>query len=123
MARVLLVEDEPSVAGLITFKLRREGHEVRCESDAQTAAAAASAFRPEVAVLDTGLDHGTGGGRYGLIGALAERCSVLAVTELHDDAATVQAMRQGASTIKKPFKPTVLARAVADLAEGRTTRA
>jgi DNA-binding response OmpR family regulator len=35
MTHVLLVEDEPNIASIIVFKLKREGHEVRWETSAR----------------------------------------------------------------------------------------
>ena|SRR5438105_1182225 len=124
MARVLLVEDEPNIAGIITFKLLREGHEVRCESDVGTAAAASVVFQPDVVVLDTSVGEGLPEEAFALIGSLAERCPVLALTALRDQEAAAQAVGRGAtSAIEKPFKPTVLARAVAQLVEARAPHA
>src|SRR5438105_8484458 len=124
MARVLVVEDEPNIAGIITFKLLREGHEVRCESDPETAAAAALVFQPDAVVLDMAVGDGLADEPYALIGRLSDRCPVLALAELRDDGAAAQAVRRGAaSVIEKPFKPTVLARAVAGLVEARASHA
>jgi two-component system, OmpR family, phosphate regulon response regulator PhoB len=114
VARVLLLEDEPNIAAIIAFKLRREGHDVRCESELQTGMEAATSFQPQVILLDTGLE----GDAYALIRPLADRCPVLALTEARDPGSGARAVRQGAaSTVQKPFKPTVLARVVAQLVE------
>jgi DNA-binding response OmpR family regulator len=109
MARVLLVEDEPNIAGIISFKLTREGHEVRCEADAGRAAIAAEVFAPALALLDASLE----GDPFELLERLRPRCPVMVLTESRDAEAPGRALRAGAAaTIAKPFKPTVLARAV-----------
>src|SRR5437868_850969 len=120
MARVLVVEDEPNIAGIITFKLLREGHEVRCESDPVRAAEAAAVFQPDVVVVDTAVEDGFAGQPYTLIGLLSDRCPVLALTEPRNEGAAAQAVRRGAAkAVEKPFKPTVLAHIVAELVEAR----
>lgn len=114
MARVLVVEDEPNIAGIILFKLRREGHEVRCAADLE--AAAGSVAWPEVAVLDAAVDLPGGRGLGALAGSLVERCPLLVLTDAHG-AEDSEVGRLGTATMRKPFKPTVLARAVAELVE------
>jgi len=58
MACVLLVEDEPNIASIIVFKLKREGHEVRWESSALAVPAAAEAIQPDLILLDSSLPDG-----------------------------------------------------------------
>ena len=48
MARVLLVEDEPNIASITVFNLKREGHEVRRELSALAVPAAAEAIQPDL---------------------------------------------------------------------------
>ncbi|WP_052664236.1 response regulator transcription factor [Nitriliruptor alkaliphilus] len=59
--RVLLVEDDEALRLATTSSLRDEGYEVRGEADGIYAREAASAFRPDVAVLDVRLPHGPSG--------------------------------------------------------------
>ncbi len=57
--RVLLAEDEPNIAELLSFLLGRAGFEVAVETDGRAALAAALANLPEVVILDVmlpGLD-------------------------------------------------------------------
>src|SRR5215469_17007929 len=51
-ARVLVVDDEPSLAGLLSSVLRYEGWEVRTAGDGSGALRAAREFRPDAVVLD-----------------------------------------------------------------------
>ena len=113
MARVLLVEDEPNIASIIVFKLEREGHQVRWESSALTVPAAAEATQPELILLDSSLPDGD---PFILLGLLAERSLVVMMTEFRDTVTPPRARAAGAvATVEKPFKPTQLARLVAQL--------
>jgi DNA-binding response OmpR family regulator len=113
MARVLLVEDEPNIASIIVFKLEREGHQVRWESSALTVPAAAEATQPELILLDSSLPDGD---PFILLGLLAERSPVVMMTEFRDTVTPQRARAAGAvATVEKPFKPTQLARLVAQL--------
>lgn len=110
MARVLILEDEPSIGGIIAHKLRREGHDVRCEKrlDAHRLAA----WVPELVVLDLDAEHADD-----MLRELGQACPVLALTGSGDDTAVARAIDAGAgATLAKPFKPTILARVVDELA-------
>jgi two-component system, OmpR family, response regulator len=50
--RVLVVDDEPVLAELVTFALRYEGWEVRSAGDGTSAVRTAREFRPDLVVLD-----------------------------------------------------------------------
>ncbi len=113
MARVLLVEDEPNIASIIVFKLEREGHQVRWEASAAAVPAAAAAIDPELVLLDSSLPDGDA---LVLLGLLAERSPVVVMTEFRDTLMPPRARAAGAvATVEKPFKPTQLARLVAQL--------
>jgi len=113
MARVLLVEDEPNIASIIVFKLEREGHQVRWEANAPAVPGAADAMQPELVLLDSSLPDGDS---FTLLTALARRSPVVMMTEFRDTVTPQQARAAGAvATVEKPFKPTQLARLVAQL--------
>ena len=114
MARVLLVEDEPNIASIIVFKLEREGHEVRWESSATAVPAAAEAAQPDLVLLDSSLPDGD---PFILLSVLSPRAPVVMMTEFRDTVTPQRAREAGAvATVEKPFKPTQLARLVAQLA-------
>ena len=114
MARVLLVEDEPNIASIILFKLQREQHDVRWESTAQAVIDAAAAMQPNLILLDSSLPDGDA---FQLLDILARRGPVVMMTEFRDRATPERARQLGAAAIvEKPFKPTQLARLVAQLA-------
>jgi len=50
--RVLVVDDEPNLADLLTMALRYEGWEIRTARDGLTAVRLAREFKPDTAVLD-----------------------------------------------------------------------
>ena len=50
--RVLVVDDEPSLAELLSSVLRYEGWEIRTAADGSTAVREAREFRPDAIVLD-----------------------------------------------------------------------
>lgn len=113
---MLLVEDEPNIANIIVFKLEREGHEVRWEEAAAGVLAAASQFQPDLVVLDSSLPDGD---PFLLLASLRSAAPVLVLTEFRDRDSPRRAAASGAAaTMEKPFKPTVLARLVAQLTTG-----
>jgi two-component system response regulator MtrA len=113
MARVLLVEDEPNIGSIIVFKLKREGHEVRWESSAAAVPGAAQALQPDLVLLDSSLPDGDA---FDLLTTLVTQHPVVMMTEFRDTETPQRARAAGAvATVEKPFKPTQLARLVAQL--------
>lgn len=60
-ARVLIVEDDPNLSGLLGAALQMEGWQVDVASDALQAEQAVEDFRPDVAILDVHLGAGPDG--------------------------------------------------------------
>lgn len=113
MARVLLIEDEPNIASIIIFKLQREAHEVRWEPGASGVLGAADAMQPDLILLDSSLPDGDA---FELLAALGPRGPVVMMTEFRDTGTPERARQAGAAgVVEKPFKPTQLARLVAQL--------
>jgi two-component system response regulator MprA len=54
-ARVLVVEDDEEIAGVLQRSLRLEGYDVRVSADGEAALTDARAFVPDLVVLDLGL--------------------------------------------------------------------
>jgi two-component system, OmpR family, alkaline phosphatase synthesis response regulator PhoP len=52
MPRVLVIDDEPSIVKLVSAYLKPEGYEVHTAADGLAGLKAASAFKPDVIVLD-----------------------------------------------------------------------
>jgi two-component system OmpR family response regulator len=51
-ARIVVVDDEPTLSELLTMALRYEGWEVRTASDGNSAVAIARSFQPDAVILD-----------------------------------------------------------------------
>ncbi len=113
MARVLVVEDEPNIGAIIVFKLEREGHTVTWVTEATRVRAAVETSHPDLVLLDSTLPDGDA---FGLLDGLISGPPVVMLTEFRDAAAPARALAAGAAaTVEKPFKPTQLARLVAQL--------
>jgi len=52
MAKILIVDDEPSIVNLVVAYLKPEGYEVHTASDGPSGLKAARAFKPDLIVLD-----------------------------------------------------------------------
>ena len=52
MAKILVIDDEPSIINLVSAYLRPEGYEVYTALDGQSGLKAARAFKPELIILD-----------------------------------------------------------------------
>jgi len=114
MARILVVEDEPNIGAIIVFKLEREGHTVTWVTEAAKVFAETASFGPDLVLLDSTLPDGDA---FIVLERLARDRPVVMLTEFRDAAAPERARASGATaTVEKPFKPTQLARLVAQLA-------
>jgi two-component system OmpR family response regulator len=60
-ARVLVIEDDPSIRLALEESLREEGYHVRAEPDGSRLEESASLFRPDIAILDVRLRRGPQG--------------------------------------------------------------
>jgi two-component system alkaline phosphatase synthesis response regulator PhoP len=52
MAKILVIDDEPSILNLVTAYLKPEGYEVCVAADGQSGLKAARAFKPDLIILD-----------------------------------------------------------------------
>ena len=123
-ARVLVVDDEQSLATVVASYLERDGHEVECVFDGPSAVAAARQRPPDVVVLDLGLP--------GLDGVEVCRqlrtftdCYVVMLTARTDEVDKLIGLGVGADDyLTKPFSPRELvARVKAMLRRPRTPAA
>jgi DNA-binding response OmpR family regulator len=103
--RVLVVEDEESLAKVVASYLERDGHDVACVFDGPSAVEAARRQRPDVVVLDLGLP--------GLDGVEVCRqlrtftdCYVIMLTARSDEIDKLIGLGVGADDyLTKPFSP------------------
>ncbi|MGE5830087.1 MAG: response regulator [Micromonosporaceae bacterium] len=104
-SRVLVVDDEQSLAKVVASYLQRDGHEVACVFDGPTAVDAARRQPPDVVVLDLGLP--------GLDGIEVCRqlrtfsdCYVIMLTARSDEVDKLVGLGVGADDyLTKPFSP------------------
>ena len=115
--RVLVIDDEPSMALSIKRVLERSGYEVKCVSNGIEAGVALESFNPSVITLDLQMPKMDG---YELLSFLNDNpqyshIKVLVVSGV-DDVALDEARRAGADQVlQKPFLNEILIRYVAEL--------
>ena len=116
MARVLLVDDDPSIRRSLMAELRAAGYDVAVSADGRQAEAVATASEFDIVITDLAMPIADG---FSLIGAIRSRSKtpiiVLSVRERERD--KVRALDLGADDyITKPFSvPELLARMRAQL--------
>lgn len=112
MARVLLLEDEPSIARIIAFKLEREGHVVRVEEELGRGIEAATEFEPDLVLLEAAIADD----RVHCLARARGGRGLVVLVDAGDTRTPEWAPGAGAvAVVRKPFKPTVLARLVRQL--------
>jgi two-component system response regulator RegX3 len=112
-ARILIVEDEPQLRGLLRLYLERAGYIVADAGDGDTALAAFAADRADLVVLDLMLPGMQG---EAVLRALREEADVpiLITSAKRSDAERIAGLRLGADDyLAKPFNPHELTARVA----------
>jgi DNA-binding response OmpR family regulator len=103
--RVLVVDDEQSLAKVVASYLQSDGHEVECVFDGPTAVAAARRADPDVVVLDLGLPGLDGIEVCRQIRTFSD-CYVLMLTARDDEVDKLVGLGVGADDyVTKPFSP------------------
>jgi DNA-binding response OmpR family regulator len=103
--RVLVVDDEQSLAKVVASYLERDGHEVECVFDGPTAVSAAQRGDPDVVVLDLGLPGLDGIEVCRQIRTFSD-CYVLMLTARDDEVDKLVGLGVGADDyVTKPFSP------------------
>jgi two-component system, OmpR family, phosphate regulon response regulator PhoB len=111
MGRILIVEDEPAIAELISLNLRHDGHEVRLAESSQLAQAAIDAALPDLVVLDWMLpgESGIQLAQRWRRDARTRELPIVMLTARSDDRDVVQGLDAGADDyLTKPFSPSEL---------------
>jgi len=112
-ARILVVEDEPQLRGLLRLYLEREGHLVTDVGDGPTALAAHDADPPDLVVLDLMLPGMQGETVLEAIRDAGD-VPVLITSAKRSDAERIAGLRAGADDyLAKPFNPHELTARVA----------
>lgn len=102
---VLVVEDEPAIASILTAYLERDGLRSRMASDGQEALQLFRLLRPDLVLLDI---HLPGMDGIDVLRAIRDdsQTPVIMVTALADDVDKLLALRLGADDyVVKPFNP------------------
>ena len=123
MARVLVVEDSPTIVSHVESVLREDGHEVYVARDGWSALASVRALVPEVVLLDILLPHSNGFDICQTIrrNAAYQPMKVVMMTSLVDDESIRRAYEVGANGyIKKPFTNTDLHTELANQLKDKT---
>jgi DNA-binding response OmpR family regulator len=103
MARVLVVEDEPDIALVLTMLLERDGHRVTSAPDGHAALRSAHESHPQLIVLDIGLPGMDGWSVLSRIRDVSD-VPVLLLTAAGRDEDKVRGLRGGADDyLTKPF--------------------
>lgn len=111
MARILLIEDSPTEAAVITQLLERNGHQVTTSGSAEDGIASCKRDKPDLVLMDVVLPgmNGFQATRALTRDADTSHIPVLIVSTKSLDTDRVWGMRQGAKAyITKPFSETEL---------------
>lgn len=115
-ALILVVEDDPEIAGIIDAYLQRAGHRSLVARDGDTALRLVTQMRPDLVLLDLTLPKRDG---FSVLSTIRQNSNlpVIVVSALDDDVDKLSALRIGADDyVTKPFNPNeVVARVAAVL--------
>jgi two-component system alkaline phosphatase synthesis response regulator PhoP len=105
MAKILVIDDEPSIVNLITAYLKPEGYEVHTAMDGPSGLKAARAFKPDLIVLDIMLPGMDG---IELLSRLRRESEVYVIllTAKTEETDKIVGLSMGADDyVTKPFSP------------------
>src|SRR3954447_20341019 len=108
--RVLVVDDEPTIAEIVARYLERAGYETKVAADGHAALAHASDWHPDLVVLDLMLPGIDGLEVMRLLRESAgPRVAIILLTARGDEADRIDGLRLGAEDyVVKPFSPAEL---------------
>jgi DNA-binding response OmpR family regulator len=118
MARVLVIEDEPSISQLLRIVLENDKHEVLVADDCSRGLATATRRSPEVIILDVMMPFMDG---FAVLEALREdertvTIPVVMLSAIQKEAVEERCYRLGAQAfVRKPFDPDILLGTVQEL--------
>jgi PAS domain S-box-containing protein len=124
--RVLVVDDDPAVADSMSVLLQIDGHDVRTAASGEAALQLAHSFRPQLVLLDIGLQGVDGyevARRLRAQQAAGERISLVAVTGYGHEAARTRSADAGFDHhLVKPVCPETLLELLAEIGSARAGR-
>lgn len=104
--KVLVVDDEPSIAVLIEFNLKSAGYEVFCVYDGEAVFEAVQSFQPDVMVLDWMLPKMNGIEVCSKLRSQNNAMPVIMLSALQDLSDKIAGLDNGADDyMTKPFSP------------------
>ncbi|MGO4539665.1 response regulator transcription factor [Paenibacillus sp. YIM B09110] len=104
--KILVVDDEPSIAMLIEFNLKLSGYDVRCVSDGEAVFDMLRPFRPDLIVLDLMLPKMDGIQVCRELRKQNNAVPVIMLTALQDVTDKIAGLDNGADDyMTKPFSP------------------
>jgi CheY-like chemotaxis protein len=124
--RVLVVDDDPAVADSMSVLLRIDGHDVRTAASGNAALELARSFRPQLVLLDIGLQGVDGyevARRLRAQQGAGDSVCLVAVTGYgHEEARTRSADAGFDHHLVKPVCPETLLELLAEIGSARTGR-
>lgn len=120
--KIMLIEDDDIVAGLVRFLVERQGHELEWLNTGADAVEAVTRLAPDALILDVLLPHQDGFAILSKLRAQPEtaRLPVLMLTGKSREQDIVQALELGANDhLAKPFQPAELTARLQRLLPGR----
>ena len=111
MARVLVIEDEPSISQLLRIVLENRGHEVLVADDGSRGLATATRRSPDAIILDVMMPFMDG---FAVLEALRDddrsvSIPVMMLSAIQKEAVEERCYRMGAQAfVRKPFDPDML---------------
>ncbi len=103
-SKVLIVDDEPSIARSLTRVLEDRGYQVRSAGTGQEGLAEAEAWRPQIVLLDVKLPDADGLDLLPKIRRVESTTQVIVLTAYADTKVAVQAIKRGAADfLRKPY--------------------
>lgn len=121
-ARILVVDDDPSMRTALMESVRRLGYAVQGAVDGADALERVGRFRPWLVLTDLKMPRMTGLELIKELKARAPQAAIVLMTAYGTVETAVEAMKHGASEyLLKPFSMDLLERVITNLKEGRET--
>lgn len=104
MAKILLVDDDPSLREVLAFALREQGHEIVSASNGEAALVSMESFQPEVVITDLKMPGIDGIQLLERVRSLDSAIPVILLTAFGSIEDAVEAMKRGAHDyLTKPY--------------------